>query len=88
VSKIFFYEPRRREGREGREEKRKSSQFRGGLLWQYDFIYEEDFFTAEDAEDTEKESFDIKSSAFICVYLRLKTPINYAPNFSPNSSFA
>ncbi len=45
------------------------------------------FFTAEDAEDTEKERFDIKSSAFICVYLRLKTPINYAPNLSPNSSF-
>jgi hypothetical protein len=46
------------------------------------------FFTAEDAEGTEKERFDIKSSAFICVYLRLKTPINYAPNFSPSLSFA
>jgi hypothetical protein len=44
VSKIFFYEPRRREGREGREEKRNSSQLRGGLIWQYYFIYEEDFF--------------------------------------------
>jgi hypothetical protein len=59
-----------------------------GLLWQYNFIYEQDFFTAEDAEDTEKEKFDIKSSAFICVDLRLKTPVNYAPNLSPNSSFA
>jgi hypothetical protein len=44
VSKIFFYEPRRREGREGREDNRKSSQLRGGLLWQYYFIYEEVFF--------------------------------------------
>jgi len=46
------------------------------------------FFTAEDAEDAEKERFDIKSSAFICVYLRLKTPINYAPKLSPSLSFA
>jgi len=73
---------------DAKEEKRKSSQLMGRLLGQYDFIYEEDFFTAEDAEDTEKERFDIKSSAFICVYLRLKTPINYAPNFSPSLSFA
>jgi hypothetical protein len=44
VSKIFFDEPRRREGREGREDKGKSSQLMGELLWQYYFIYEEDFF--------------------------------------------
>jgi len=71
VSKIFFTN---RE--DAKEEKRKSSQLMGRLLWQYDFIYEQDFFTAEDAEDTEKERFDINSSAFISVYLRLKTPID------------
>jgi hypothetical protein len=39
VSKIFFTN---RE--DAKEEKRKSSQLIGRLLWQYDFIYEQDFF--------------------------------------------
>jgi len=45
------------------------------------------FFTAEAAEGTEKERFEILLSALLCFALRLKTRINYAPKLSPNLSF-